>query len=220
MHPKPPKNNVGLRAKKSPAAPPAYRPQPLPQVLQRKVRTPVQQTRWPGRTVQLAEAPPQPPPQPPPGPAAAGAAAAGGAKRKIGGLSDAEALKRRNSKFAKDNEALAAEKNQKQQEIQDLRDAVDHFDRDRKLGRVKFVCLGGAYKHGYRDPIDTFEYEFNRANYSDLQARWRSQNELEITVIMGGGKTVSGSYENGVFTVAHCGEVQGGIGYGIRLSGP
>lgn len=219
MHPKPPKNNVDSRVKRSPAAPPAYRPQPLPQVLQRKVR-PVQQTRWPGRTVQLAEAPPQPPPQPPPGPAAA-AAAAGGAKRKItiGGVPDEEARARRASKFAKDNEVAEAERNKKQQEIQDLRDAVNDFDRDRKRGRVKFDCLDGAYKHGYRDPIDTFEYEFNRANYSDLQARW-SQYGLEITVIMGGGKTVSGSYRNGVFTVVHCGEVQGGIGYGIRLSGP
>ena len=222
MHPKPPKNNVDLRAKKSPAAPPAYRPQPLAQVLQRKARTPVQQTKWPGRTVQLAEAPPQPPPQPPPGPPPkqppGPAAAVAGGKRKLGGanVSAAEKMKLRGQRFAKEHKVKQDDQQKKQAKRAGLQKDVAEFAQDWDDGVVVFRAHPKARKHQYPNPIATFKSAFEKASDDDLEARQGGQG-LEITVKLGGGHTVTGGYQNGILTVFHCGEIQGGVGYGVGL---
>ena len=206
MHPKPPKNNVGLRAKKSPAAPPAYRPQPLPQVLQRKTSpTRAQVQPWAARTVQLAQEGPQQP-------------AVAGGKRKIGGLSPEEAAKRRALKFAADNKASEAEKNKKLQLIETLKEKVRDFERDAADGSVDYDLGPLARKHNYPDPIETFKSEFAEAGWERLEAEQGALG-FNITVRMAGGATVTGSYRGRVLTVIHCGKVGGGVGYGTWLGG-
>jgi hypothetical protein len=210
MNPKPPKPNADLNARRSPVAPAVYRPQPLPQVLQRKTsQTRAQVQPWPARTVQLAQEAPQPPPQQPP---------VAGGKRKIGGLSDEEAAKRRASKFAADNKAAQVDKNKKLQLIEALKEKVRDFERDVADGSVVYNCHPKARKHQYPNPIATFKSAFEEAGFERLEAR-QGPLGFEITVRLGGNETVTGSYAGRVFTVIHCGEVQGGVGYGTPLGG-
>ena len=226
---------------KKPVAPVVYRPQPLPRVLQAKTSRgariinqspyapPVksQPEALPGpkvpvylqrRTAQLAVksrtsvgavqlAEQQVPEQQPP---------SVGAKRKIGGMSPEEAEKHRAAKFSKENKEAAVEKQKEMALIQQLKNDVDDFREKFDNRQVNFVCGPKGKKHGYQDPVQTFIDEFDRANFSDLEAA-HTPFGLTITVRMGGKKTVTGTYRNGVLTVIHCGEVQNGVGYGKFL---
>lgn len=209
MNPKPPKPTADLNARRSPVAPAAYRPQPLPQVLQRKTsQTRAQVQPWPARTVQLAQEEPQPPPQQP----------VVGVKRKIGGMSDEAAAKHRAAKFAPDNKAAEADKNKKLQLIEALKSKVRDFERDVADGNVDYHCHPKALKHKYPDPVETFKAHFAEAGWERLEARQGALG-FDITVRMGGGETVTGCYNGRTLTVIHCGDVGGGVGYGIWLGG-
>lgn len=149
------------------------------------------------RTVQLADAgAPQPPP--PPGP------------------SDAERQAARKKRFAAELDQAEKQRQVKLAAVDALKQDVKKFEADVAAGKVRFVNGPLAHKHRYRDPIEVFQRELDRASWKDMQAQ-HTDKGFAITIRLNDNETVVGSYLNGILTVVHCGEVQGGVGYGVAL---
>jgi len=221
---RPPAPDAG--AKRVPAAPPVYRPQPVRHMLQAKAsrvaqlkspsgrapavppshgnlavgvrppstRTSIRKFTSTARTVQLADAGAPPPPGP----------------------SDADRQAARKKRFAAELDQAEQERQVKQAAVEALKKDVKKVEADIAAGKVRFANGPLAHKHNYRDPVAVFRREFDRAPWKDMQAQ-HTDRGFSITIRLNDEETVVGCYANGVLTVVHCGEVQGGVGYGVAL---
>jgi hypothetical protein len=80
---------------------------------------------------------------------------------------------------------------------------------------------GSAFKHGYQDPTAEFLYHLARAPWNRIEAALEDNRRILVVTIRltNGRETVSARYDrdNDEAWVFHCGEVQGGVGYGTLL---
>ena len=232
MKPKIQAPGAAAGTKRVPTAPPVYRPQPVPHVLQPKASRVAQLKSQSGRAL---AAPPcytntnrhttagvrhtSTRPSAPPFASTARTvqlANNGQPPPQQQPLSEAERQAARKQRFAPELEQAEKERQAKQAVVDGLKQDVRQFEEDLTAGHVRFVNGPLARKHGYGDPIAEFRKEFRRARWEDMQAQ-HTDRGFAITIRMNQDETVVGSYSNGILTIVHCGEVQRGVGYGVAL---
>ena len=139
-------------------------------------------------------------------------------------MDDDELRRRRLERFKPQLEAMATEEAAKQVNINHLKQLVALLRGSIcDEGSIVVQESGGRVRsHSYRDPADTFARALRDAPWSAIEGTLKGEGnnvELIVTVRLGHGHTVTASYRrySGICYVFHCGEVQGGVGYGTLL---